>query len=125
MQLDTITLPSNLYWSNEFGFKSIVQSAERSVAGGMVIDFAPLAYGQKITLTGAWATRAEVLALRDLEDAGDTVRTLTLNDGTTQYSVLFDLSVGGVAAELISPELNPTAETYYELTLNLLTVEPV
>ena len=72
---------------------------------------------------GAWAKRDEVQALKALEADAGTKRTLTLNDGTT-FTVLFDIEKGGVQAPLLSPELNPTAETYYELTINLLTVEP-
>lgn len=124
MQLDTLNLPGNLYWSDEFGFIPTAQSKERSVAGGMVVEMAPLQYGQKITLTGDWADRATVLALRDLQAQPATVRTLTLNNAST-HAVLFDIEAGGVDAELLSPELNPTAETLYELTLHLITVEPV
>jgi len=124
MQLDTLELPGNLYWADEFAWAGAAQSVERTVSGGAVVESQLLAYGQPITLTGAWATRAEVLALNDMQAQPATVRTLTLNDGSTR-AVLFDIAAGGVEAELLSPELNPTAETLYELTLHLITVEPV
>lgn len=123
MQLDTVTLPENLYWQDEFAWRSSAQSAQRTVGGGFVVESSPLQYGRPITLSGAWAKRTKVLELTDLQDAPDVKRTLTLADGTT-HTVLFDLAKGGVQAPLLSPELNPTAETYYELTLNLITVEP-
>jgi len=123
MQLDNLTLPDNLYWRDEFAWRSAAQSSERTVSGGFVVESVPLQYGQPITLAGAWAKRNDVQALKALEADAGVKRTLTLNDGTT-FTVLFDLEKGGVQAPLLSPELNPTAETYYELTLNLFTVEP-
>ena len=123
MQLDSIDLPVNLYWRDEFAWRPAAQSTQRSVGGGFVVQAMPLQYGRPITLVGAWARRAEVEALKALETDAGTKRTLTLNDGTT-FTVLFDIEKGGVQAPLLSPELNPTAETYYELTINLLTVEP-
>ena len=124
MQLDTTTLPENLYWPDEFDFKPVAQSKNRAVSGGMVIESQSLSYGQPITLTGGWATRTEVQALKAMEAAADTVRTLTLDDGTTTYSVLFDIEAGGVEAPQLSPEHNPTDTTKYVLTLHLVTVEP-
>lgn len=123
MQLDSQPLPSNLYWADEFAYVPVAQSKERSVSGGMVVEVAPLLYGQKITLTGSWADRVDVLALRTMQAQAATVRTLTLNDGST-HAVLFDIEAGGVDARLLSPELNPTADTVYELTLHFITVEP-
>lgn len=123
MQLDTLALPVNLYWRDEFAWRAAAQSTQRSVGGGFVVQAMPLQYGRPITLTGAWAGRDDVQALKALEADAGTKRTLTLNDGTT-FTVLFDIEKGGVQAPLLSPELNPTADTYYELTLNFLTVEP-
>ncbi|WP_276681181.1 hypothetical protein [Thalassolituus oleivorans] len=125
MLLDAVALPPNLYWSNEFAFKPVSQSKQRGVTGRMIIQSAPLVYGQPITLTGAWITRAELLVLQAMENAIDTVRTLTLNNGDT-HSVLFDLDAGGLATTseypLTAPLCNPDADTLYKITINLITV---
>lgn len=125
MLLDAVALPSNLYWANEFAFKPVSQSKQRGVTGRMIIQSAPLVYGQPITLTGAWVTRAELLILQAMENAIDTVRTLTLNNGDT-HAVLFDLEAGGLAATpeypLTAPLCNPDAATLYKITINLITV---
>jgi len=125
MLLDAVALPSNLYWSNEFAFKPVSQSKQRGVTGRMHIKATPLLYGQPITLTGAWVTRAELLILQAMENAIDTVRTLTLNNGDT-HAVLFDLEAGGLAATpeypLTAPLCNPDAATLYKITINLITV---
>lgn len=123
MQLDSTELPENLYWADEFAFVPAAQSAQRTVSGGMVIESLPLSYGQPITLTGAWAQRDQVVALRAMAADPSVKRVLTLNDAST-HTVVFDIAAGGVESPLLTPELNPTADTYYELTLHLLTVEP-
>lgn len=123
MRLDDYELDDNLYWSDEFSFVPIAQSKERSVEGGLVIDTSPLFFGQPVTLQGAWVKRDAVLVLRLMALDG-AVRTLTLNDGS-ELAVMFDIEAGGVEAVLLSPEKNPTAETLYELTLHLITVQPV
>lgn len=122
MQLENLDLSENLYWQNEFEHKNLAQSVERTVSGSAVVEHAPLNYGQKIKLTGAWATRAEVVVLKALESA-NAVMSFVSNNGT--HSVVFDIESGGVEANLLSPEVAPNSDTLYELTINLLTVEPV
>ncbi|MBL4796736.1 MAG: hypothetical protein JKY50_04945 [Oleispira sp.] len=123
MKLDSLELPKNLYWQNEFGHKNIAQSVNRTVAGGVVIESAVLSFGQKITLSGAWIKRADALILITKEAANQVV---IFTDNLSQnYSVVFDIKAGGVGVDLLSPEAEPDPETLYELTINLLTVEPV
>jgi hypothetical protein len=122
MRLENLDLPENLYWQNEFEHKNLAQSVERTVSGGAVVEHAPLRHGQKIKLTGAWATRAEIVVLKTLESA-NSVMSFVSNNGT--YSVVFDIESGGVEANLLSPEVAPASDTLYELTINLLTVEAV
>ena len=123
MQLDGTELPENLYWSDEFSFVGSAQNAQRSVSGGMVIESMALSYGQPVTLAGAWARRDVVDLLRSMAADVSAKRVLTLNDGTT-HAVVFDVEAGSVQAVALSPELNPTSETIYEITLHPMTVEP-
>jgi hypothetical protein len=121
MKLENLDLPENLYWKNEFEHKNLAQSVERTVSGGVVVEHASLSYGQEIKLTGAWATRAEIVVLKALESA-NAVMSFVSNNGT--HSVVFDIEAAGVEANLLSPEVAPNSDTLYELTINLLTVEP-
>lgn len=125
MLLDAVELPSNLYWANEFEFKPVSQTKQRGVTGRLIIQSAPLVFGQPITLTGAWVTRAELLVLQAMENSIDTVRALTLNN-TATHSVLFDIAAGGIVATpeypLTAPLCNPAADTLYKLTIHLITV---
>tara|TARA_R110002167_G_scaffold188319_1_gene389825 strand:- start:7511 stop:7888 length:378 start_codon:yes stop_codon:yes gene_type:complete len=124
MQLDDIELPSNLYWDGEYGFKPFASSQVRAVSGALVVEVQALSYGQPIRLTGAWIKRADLAALTALEFSPLTKRALTLNNGTT-HTVLIDLASGGIEAEPIAAETTPDDSTLYELTINLITVEPV
>ena len=122
MKLDNLELPMNLYWQNEFDHKAIAQSVERTVSGGVVVESSPLSYGQNISLTGDWATRIQVLALQAVEA---TNAVMTFTDGRDQiHSVVFDFGSGAVQASLLEPETEPTDETLYVLSINLLTVAP-
>lgn len=123
MTLDEIELPENLYWSNEHEFKGIAQSAERAAEGTLILDYQTLNYGQQITLTGAWVTRAELAVLQVLESTPGTKRVLTLNDGST-HTVQFDFEKGGVQASDIWSSTTPDADTQYRLSIHFLTVAP-
>lgn len=122
MRLENLELPENLYWQNEFEHKNLAQSVEHTVSGGAVVEHVSISYGQKIKLTGAWAARSEIVALKALENT-NAVMNFVSSNGT--YSVVFDIAADGVEAALLSPEVAPTSDTLYELTINLLTVEPV
>jgi hypothetical protein len=125
MQLENLNLPDNIYWQNEFEHKSIAQSIERTVSGGAIVEHASLSYGQKIKLQGAWATRGEVVALKSLENANAVMSFISNTTANSTHSGVCDIEAGGVVANLLSPEVAPDSETLYELTINLLTVEPV
>lgn len=123
MRLDNYELPPNLYWADEFDFSPVSQSVQRAVNGALIVESQALAYGQPITLTGAWCGRDVVADLRSMQSDISVVRVLTLNDGN-QYSVVFCIEAGGVQALLLSPESSPDQTTLYKLTINLITVEP-
>lgn len=123
MKLDTIDLPSNLFIKDEFDFKPVAQSVDRTISGGAVVESMALSYGAKITLTGAWAKRPVVQQLYALQANVSVKRSLTMNDNSTK-TVLFDIEVGGLEAAAIYPESLPTDDSEYELTLNLIEVEP-
>lgn len=124
MKLDTIDLPANLFIKDEFDFKPVAQSVDRTISGGAVVESMALSYGAKITLTGAWAKRPVVQQLYALQSSVSVKRILTMNDNSTK-TVLFDIEAGGLEAAAIYPEASPTDDSEYELTLNLIEVEPV
>lgn len=123
MQLDTVILPDNYYWSDEKVFKPFATSKQRAVNGALTIEAAQLLYGRPITLSGMWISRADLAVLEAMESEPDVKRLLIMDD-STEYTVLFDLEEGGVEAEPLHPTKNPDDTTIYTLTLHLITVEP-
>lgn len=123
MKLDALELPENLFIKDEFEFKPVAQSIDRTVSGGSVIESMALTFGGPIVLTGAWAKRLVVVQLYAMQAAVGIKRILTMSDGSTK-TVLFDIEKGGLEASPIYPEVTPTADSEYELTLNLIEVEP-
>ncbi|WOG29893.1 hypothetical protein [Endozoicomonas sp. 8E] len=127
MTLDTITLPDDLLWINEFDWNPVEQSQDRSLTGGLLIQEQSKSYGRSIELNGgedaAWVSRSVVVNLLALSQIANKVMTLTLPD-LRQYSVIFDRSSGApVEARQVLPYAYPGDNYQYSLIVRLLTVE--
>ncbi|WP_419534730.1 hypothetical protein [Endozoicomonas sp.] len=127
MQLDSITLPDDLLWINEFDWNPVEQSQERTLTGALLVQEQSKQYGRSIELSGGqdagWVTRSTVASLLTLSETANNVMTLTLPD-LRQFSVIFDRTSGSpVEAQQILPFAFPDDDYQYSLTLRLLTVE--
>lgn len=87
LSIDSLELPADLLWQDEFEWDSVTQKADRSVTGALLLQEGQMLHGRPITLVGtdrtAWMSRAGLLALQALADEVDTDHTLTLGDGRT------------------------------------------
>lgn len=124
--LGTITLPTDLHWSDEFDWTPVAQSAEYTLAGSLAIETGVMQAGRPITLEGgddrAWATRATVLLLQAKAALPGEEMLLTLNDART-FTVCFRHGDGApVEARPIVPYNTPAAGDYYAITLRLMEV---
>lgn len=129
MQLDTITLPDDLLWINEFDWNPVEQNVDRSLTGALLVQEQGKQHGRPIILSGGveagWVDRTTAVALLTLSEQANKVMTLTLSDDR-QFSVIFDRDGGSpIEAQQILPFAYPEDDHKYSLTLNLLTVEPV
>ena len=129
MQLDTVTLPDDLVWRNEFEWNQAVQSQDRTLNGALVVQTAANLYGRPIRLEGGqdggWITRATAKALYALEANPTLVMTLTGLNDEAPLSVMFDRSNGpAVESQMIMRWANPDDTTWYSCALRLITVEP-
>lgn len=92
MLLNTIELPDDLEWTDEFSWTPVEQSLSYSATGSLFIQESTKQAGRSITLQGAedmgWITRSTADALQALKNAAGTEMTLTLSDGRT-FSVMF------------------------------------
>ncbi|USE38063.1 hypothetical protein [Endozoicomonas sp. SCSIO W0465] len=126
MQLDTITLPDDLLWINEFEWNPVEQTTERSLTGALLVQEGQFNYGRPIVLSGngeaGWVSRLTVKSLFALSETVSKTMTLTLPDNR-QFSVIFDRSNGApVEAQQLMPFAYPDDSDQYLLTLRLLTV---
>ena len=63
MQLDTLTLPDNFIWVNEFEWSPVAQSTERSLTGALVVSESEKSYGRSIVLgdgENSWLNRQQL-----------------------------------------------------------------
>ena len=68
LTLDSITLPTDLIWIDEYAWTPVKQSINTAVNGGLIIEAAAALAGRPITLQGgddyAWASKATLELLR-------------------------------------------------------------
>ena len=126
MQLDTITLPDDLLWINEFEWNPVDQTTERSLTGALLVQELQLIHGRPIVLSGSdeagWVSRLTVKNLFALSKTASRTMTLTLPDNR-QFSVIFDRSNGApIEAQQVMPFAYPEDDCQYFLTLHFLTV---
>ena len=128
---DTIVLPPDLLWSDEFAWSPVSQSTERSVTGALLVDVSTRHGGMPITLTGterhAWLLRPEVQALRAWLALPEQVFTLTINGQA--FTVLFDHGTDEVSRAFVVAQLvdysDPAPQDYYcSVTLRFITKTP-
>jgi len=125
--LDTVTLPADLFWSDEFSWTPVAQKEGFAVTGSLLIDTSSKQAGRPITLQPftdaySWVRRSVVLQLQALAAIQDRQMVLTLDDGRI-FSVMFRHG-GGVPFEAV-PKLNisPAAATaFYKIIIRLIEV---
>ncbi|MGZ4954139.1 MAG: hypothetical protein ACXV8Q_03415 [Methylobacter sp.] len=124
ISLDTIALPDDLIWTDEFDWTPVQQTQQYSLTGALIIETGVKQAGRPITLVGgrdaAWVSRDTVNTLY-AKLTGTTPFTLTLNDGST-HSVVFRHDGNPIDAKPIIDYNNPAADDYYSLTLRFLKV---
>lgn len=128
---DTIVLPPDLLWEDEFAWSPVSQGTERSVTGALLIDVSARQDGMPITLTGterhAWLLRPEVQALHAWLALPGQVFTLTINGQA--FTVLFDHGTDETSRALVVSPLidfcDPQPQDYYcSVTLRFITKTP-
>ncbi|MET4694998.1 hypothetical protein [Endozoicomonas lisbonensis] len=127
MTLDTIELPDDLLWINEYSWSPVEQTTERSLSGAFLVQEQSVQHGRPIQLSGSeesgWVNRSTVEALLQLAITPNKIMNLTLADNR-QFSVIFDRSNNSpIEAQQILPYAYPDDSYQYSLTLRFLTVE--
>lgn len=83
----TVTIHADTYWSDEFAWFPVEQSAQRTITGSLIVSVAEAIAGRPITLQAideqsAWATLADVAQLRNWASVAGLELQLTLRGST-------------------------------------------
>ncbi len=69
MQLDTMTLPDNFLWVNEFDWTPVAKDVERSLTGSRVVSESLKCHVRSIVLVGnSWLTLTDLNTLFALSE---------------------------------------------------------
>jgi hypothetical protein len=121
--LDGIDLPSDLIWSDEYGYTPVQQSKSLAVDGTLIVEAAAALKGRTITLQGGqdygWIDRATLELVRAKQYDPGLVMTLILNG--ISYSVLFEQPDGLQASPIVDYAVPDDAD-YYSITLKFFEV---
>lgn len=120
--LGPLTLPKDLAWTDEFTWQQVLQTAEYSTTGALILDSWGKQAGRPITLVGnetrAWCKRDVLKTLRQWASQPGTTFTLSLRGETR--SVVFNHEAGAVDAEALVDYSEPTDDDFYIITIRFL-----
>ncbi len=92
MILDTLELPNEMVWVDEFAWCSVATTSNKTIQGKPIVTSTQIGTdsGRPVTLSSqnAWATRAIVMELFNWTHEAQKVMSLTMNDNRI-YTVRF------------------------------------
>lgn len=126
MQLDNLTLPTDLIWVDEFDWSPVEQTQSYSITGALIIESGLKQAGRVMTLKGdnesGLITRA---TLKDLYNKLNTQSmNLTLNDGR-QFGVTFNHKAKPIEAKQQIEFSTQDDADLYTLSLSFLILSEV
>lgn len=122
--LDSLALPPDLVWTDEFKWTPVFQEIDHALDGTLIVQTGVAGKGRPITLAGdggsGWIARGDLLALYALaQNPGPFA--LSLHDGRT-FSVEFRRSDQPIDAAPVVDYSNPGPEDWYTLVVRLMEV---
>lgn len=121
-QLDTIDLPGDLPWTDEFRWTSVRQRRSNSITGALLLHQSTVLAGRPITLgqdPEVWISRQTVIDLLALVETQPESMTLTHPDGRT-FTVKFRVDDTPVEAEPVVFQSPAIASDPYIVTIRLI-----
>lgn len=131
-----VTLPGDLYWSDEFTAWKVGQARKTSLTGALILHVGALQAGRPITLEttqegGAWVAPIRLDTLRALQalesdpDAGPFTLVLPEhNTGTRSMTVTFRRDEGAAIEARPIRFISPAVDAdYFAITLRLIQVD--
>jgi hypothetical protein len=124
MQLDNLTLPTDLIWIDEFDWTPVQQTQTYSITGALIIESGVKQAGREITLSGdnssGLISRADLITL-ETKLTITTPLVLTLNDART-FNVIFNHAKKPIEAKQWIDYSDVDNADLYTLKINLLAV---
>lgn len=124
MQLDNLTLPTDLIWIDEFDWTPVQQTQTYSITGALIIESGTKQAGRPITLSGdnesGIISRADLKILQAKLTATSPF-VLTLNDART-FNVIFNHAQKPIEAKPWIDYSDTDDADFYTLKINLLAV---
>ena len=124
--LDTLTLPGELIWADEYTWGQVRSSVKRTVQGRVIVreNTVPGEAGRFITLesNNAWIQQVDLKTLREWLDTPDKEMLLTLHDSRTFTCRFRHWDSPCIESSLLLPTAYNDDNTYYKLTLKLMVI---
>lgn len=128
--LETLDLPNDMLWEDEFSWSPVVRKTEYSLTGALIVEVAKKQAGRPITLRPpdqemAWVERSVVQTLRSWQDQTALRMLLVLEyaSDTRQFVVSFADGAEPMGASPVKGFPGHAGEDYFRLTLKLVEVE--
>ena len=122
--LDTMTLPEDLIWTNEFSETAVVHDHIYSLTGKLIVFVGIKAAGRPMLLSGtvdsAWLNRGLLKQLNQLQESNIQM-TLTLHDSRS-FDVIFDYQKKGITAKPIIDFNDPEDDDEYQIIIPFIQV---
>ena len=122
---NTVTLDKDLYWPDENDWTPVVQSVNRSITGGLIVQPATRVRGRPITLepeddSSAWMPSSVVQQLRNWAAVPGQQLTLTLRG--TSHTVIFRHQDGGFEAKPVIHYRDRVPGDWYLCVIRLMEI---
>ena len=121
-----LELPEDLLFVDRLVSTKVRQKTIRTIGGKFIYKRGQLFKGRKIKLNGGtdddvWISQADLIVLVALSDDIDAKYNLLINGDN--YTVVFDHEAPALVTSPVVECSDPSADSWYHLELNLVTVE--
>ena len=122
----TITLPEDLFWSDEHEWQPVEQSVERTLTGALIVEATARTAGRPITLSpedesSAWISLASLTALTAWAATPGKTMVLTFN-GVARNVMFRHHDSGGITAKPLVHYNAPETADFYLATVRLMEI---
>lgn len=122
----TVTLSDDLYWVDEFAWQPVLQTAERTIEGALVVQQATRIAGRSITLQSfsedsAWVKRSDLEQLQNWSTIPQCEMTISYR-GTTRQAIWRHHEGDVIGAEPVAHFADVQSGDWYRVTLKFMEI---